>query len=266
MIFIGLAGYTQRRPQLPPRLAHVAVHDLGVSSGTGGGWLYLNPIHRRITGLSFEMVSFLSIIALSNLIVSSYARPLTGGDIGLSPIDGLFTTTWLAVVLAVLLRAAASSSPGTSGRTRARSSTSPGRTSRSSARPVPTRTSYTGRLLLLSGLVGSHRRRGVRALHRRGRGVEHLRPAFMIRIIVMAIIGGRFSLRGAILGAYLVVFLSMQLMQYVDAYVQFLVIYGLGFIIYFALPKGSIWHLRSDRRSCARLVRAPRRRQTTRRG
>ena len=60
----------------------------------------------------------------------------------------------------------------------------------------------------------------------------------MIRIIVMAIIGGRFSLRGAILGAYLVVFLGMELVQYMDAYKQFLIIYGLGFIIYFVLPRG----------------------------
>jgi ABC-type branched-subunit amino acid transport system permease subunit len=64
--------------------------------------------------------------------------------------------------------------------------------------------------------------------------------AFMIRIIVMAIIGGRFSLRGAILGAYLVVFLSMELMQYVDAYVQWLIIYGIGFVIYFLAPRGLV--------------------------
>ena len=90
------------------------------------------------------------------------------------------------------------------------------------------------------GLVGAIG--GVVYVHYSGAAVvsNTFALAFMIRIIVMAIIGGRFSLRGAILGAYLVVFLSMQLMQYVDGYVQFLIIYAIGFVIYFFAPKGLV--------------------------
>ena len=103
VIFIGLAGYTSATLNYHLGWPMWLCMVVGVVVGTGGGWLYLNPIHRRITGLSFEMVSFLSIVAMSNLIVSSYARPLTGGDIGLSPIDGFFTTMGFAVALAVIV-------------------------------------------------------------------------------------------------------------------------------------------------------------------
>ena len=240
VIFIGLAGYTSAALNYhwgwPMWLCMIC----GVIVGTGGGWLYLNPIHKRISGLSFEMVSFLSIIALSNLIVSSYARPLTGGDIGLSPLDGLFSELWLALVLAGFLCACgvlfAWYLKSGSGRVIdfAREDQSIVR----QAGADPHR--YTGRLLLISGLVGAIG--GVVYVHYSGAAVvsNTFALAFMIRIIVMAIIGGRFSLRGAILGAYLVVFLSMQLMQYVDAYVQWLVIYGIGFVIYFLFPRGLV--------------------------
>jgi branched-chain amino acid transport system permease protein len=240
VIFIGLAGYTSAalnyHLEWPMWLCMVC----GVIVGTGGGWLYLNPIHKRISGLSFEMVSFLSIIALSNLIVSSYARPLTGGDIGLSPIDGLFSELWLALVLAGFLCAV-----GVFFAWYLRSASGKvidfAREDQSIVRQAgadPHR--YTGRLLLLSGLIGAIG--GVVYVHYSGAAVvsNTFALAFMIRIIAMAIIGGRFSLRGAILGAYLVVFLSMQLMQYVDAYVQWLVIYGIGFVIYFLVPKGLV--------------------------
>ena len=99
---------------------------------------------------------------------------------------------------------------------------------------------YTGRFLLLSGLLGSVG--GVLYVHFTGAAVTSNTFALtlMIRIVVMAIIGGRFSLRGSILGAYVVVFLSMVLMPYVDAYVQFLIIYGIGFTLYFVRPAGLI--------------------------
>lgn len=240
VIFIGLAGYTSAALNYhldwPMWLSMIC----GVIVGTGGGWLYLNPIHKRISGLSFEMVSFLSIIALSNLIVSSYARPLTGGDIGLSPIDGLFSELWLAFVLAGFLCAVGvffawylKSDPG--------KVVDFAREDQSIVRQAGADPhKYTGRLLLLSGLVGAIG--GVVYVHYSGAAVvsNTFALAFMIRIIVMAIIGGRFSLRGAILGAYLVVFLSMELMQYVDAYVQWLIIYGLGFVIYFLAPRGLV--------------------------
>ncbi len=240
VIFIGLAGYTSAALNFhwgwPMWLCMIC----GVVVGTGGGWLYLNPIHKRISGLSFEMVSFLSIIALSNLIVSSYARPLTGGDIGLSPIDGLFSELWLALVLAGFLCACgmffAWYLKSDSGKVIDFAREDQSIVRQAGADPHK----YTGRLLLLSGLVGAIG--GVVYVHYSGAAVvsNTFALAFMIRIIVMAIIGGRFSLRGAILGAYLVVFLSMELMQYVDAYVQWLIIYGLGFIIYFLAPKGLV--------------------------
>jgi branched-chain amino acid transport system permease protein len=240
VIFIGLAGYTSAALNFhlgwPMWLCMVC----GVAVGTGGGWLYLNPIHKRISGLSFEMVSFLSIIALSNLIVSSYARPLTGGDIGLSPIDGLFSELWLALVLAGFLCACgvffAWFLRSDSGKVIDFAREDKSIVRQSGADPHK----YTGRLLLLSGLIGAIG--GVVYVHYSGAAVvsNTFALAFMIRIIVMAIIGGRFSLRGAILGAYLVVFLSMQLMQYVDAYVQWLIIYGIGFVIYFLVPKGLV--------------------------
>ncbi len=238
VIFIGVAGYTSGilnyHFEWPMWLCMIC----GVVVGTGVGWLYLNPIHKRISGLSFEMVSFLSIIALSNLLVSSYARPVTGGDIGLSPIDGLFSELWLALVLAGFLCGVgvffAWYLRSGSGRIIDFAREDQSIVRQAGADPHK----YTGRLLLLSGVVGAIG--GVVYVHYSGAAVvsNTVALAFMIRIIVMAIIGGRFSLRGAILGAYLVVFLSMELMQYVDAYVQWLIIYGIGFIIYFLVPKG----------------------------
>ena len=67
VIFIGLAGYTSAALNYHLGWPLWLCMVVGVAVGTGGGWLYLNPIHRRITGLSFEMVSFLSIVAISNL-------------------------------------------------------------------------------------------------------------------------------------------------------------------------------------------------------
>jgi branched-chain amino acid transport system permease protein len=240
VIFIGLAGYScailNYHLGWPIWLCMI----LGVLIGTGLGWLYLHPIHRRITGLSFEMVSFLSIIALSNLTVSSYARPLTGGDIGLSPIDGFFTSTGLAIVLAVVVCVFgflfAWYLRSNSGKIIDFARENQSIVRQAGADPHH----YTGRLLLLSGFVGAIG--GVLIVTYAGAAVvsNTFSLPFMIRIVVMAIIGGRFSLRGAILGAYLVVFMSMELMQFVDSYVQWLVIYGLGFVIYFARPAGII--------------------------
>jgi branched-chain amino acid transport system permease protein len=240
VIFIGLAGYTSAILNYHLGWPMWLCMVLGVVVGTGGGWLYLYPIHRRITGLSFEMVSFLSIIALSNLVVSSIARPLTGGDIGLSPIDGLFSTIPFAVALAVLLcvfgfwytRYLKSDS----GKVVDFARENPGIVRSAGADPH----FYTGRLLLLSGLLGSIG--GVLYVHYSGAAVvsNTFALGFMIRIIVMAIIGGRFSLRGSILGAYLVVFLSMELMPYMDAFWQFLITYSIGFVVYFVRPAGLI--------------------------
>ena len=70
VIFIGLAGYTSGALNYHLGWNMWLCMLCGVAVGTGLGWLYLYPIHRRISGLSFEMVSFLSIIALTNLIVS----------------------------------------------------------------------------------------------------------------------------------------------------------------------------------------------------
>ncbi len=240
VIFIGTAGYTSAILNYhlgwPMWLSMV----VGVGVGTGVGWLYLYPIHRRIFGLSFEMVSFLSIIAISNLVVSGYARPLTGGDIGLSPLDGLFSTVWLAVLLAALLCGFgfwySLYLRSDSGKVVDFARENQGIVKSAGADPHR----YTGRLLLLSGLLGSVG--GVLYVHYSGAAVvsNTFALAFMIRIIVMAIIGGRFSLRGAIVGAYVVVFLGMELMPYVDAFVQFLVIYAIGFVIYFAWPTGLV--------------------------
>ena len=240
VIFIGLAGYTSGALNYhlhwPMWLCMVA----GVAVGTGLGWLYLYPIHRRISGLSFEMVSFLSIIAVTNLIVSSYARPLTGGDIGLAPLDGIFESLGLALALAAVLCAFglfyARYLKSDSGKIVDFARENQKIVRSAGADPHH----YTGRLLLLSGLLGSIG--GVLYVHYTGAAVVSNTFALnlMIRIVVMAIIGGRFSLRGSILGAYVVVFLSMILMPYVDAYVQFVIIYGIGFTLYFVRPAGLI--------------------------
>ena len=240
VIFIGLAGYTSGALNYHLDWPMWLCMICGVAVGTGVGWLYLYPIHRRISGLSFEMVSFLSIIALTNLIVSSYARPLTGGDIGLAPLDGIFESLGLALALAAVLCVFglfyARYLKSDSGKVVdfARENQKIVRL----AGADPHR--YTGRLLLLSGLLGSVG--GVLYVHFTGAAVTSntFALSLMIRIVVMAIIGGRFSLRGPILGAYFVVFLSMVLLPYVDAYVQFLIIYGIGFTLYFVRPAGLI--------------------------
>jgi len=240
VIFIGLAGYSSAILNYHLGWPMWLCMVLGVVIGTGGGWLYLYPIHRRITGLSFEMVSFLSIVALSNLVVSGLARPVTGGDIGLSPLDGLYSTMPLAVALAVLVcgfgfwytRYLKSGS----GKIVDFARENPGIVRSAGADPHR----YTGRLLLLSGLLASIG--GVLYVAFTGAAVvsNTFALGLMIRIVVMAIIGGRFSLRGSILGAYLVVFLGMVLMPYVDAFVQFLIIYAIGFVIYFVRPRGLV--------------------------
>jgi ABC-type branched-subunit amino acid transport system permease subunit len=186
------------------------------------------------------MVSFLSVIAISNLVVSSLARPLTGGDIGLSPIDGIFSSIGLALSLAALVCVVGflytRYLKSKSGRILdfAREDQSIVR----AAGADPHR--YTGMLLLLSAIAGALG--GALYVHYSGAAVvsNTFALGFMIRIVVMAIIGGRFSLRGSILGAYLVIFITMVLMPYVDAYVQFLVIYALGFVIYFFMPRGLV--------------------------
>jgi branched-chain amino acid transport system permease protein len=240
VIFIGLAGYTSGALNYHLGWPMWLCMLLGVAVGTGVGWLYLYPIHRRVSGLSFEMVSFLSIIALTNLIVSSYARPLTGGDIGLAPLDGIFESLGLALALAAVLSVFglfyARYLKSDSGKIVDFARENQRIVRAAGADPHH----YTGRLLLLSGLLGSVG--GVLYVHYTGAAVVSNTFALnlMIRIVVMAIIGGRFSLRGSILGAYVVVFLSMVLMPYVDAYVQFLIIYGIGFTLYFVRPGGLI--------------------------
>ena len=42
----------------------IASIPIGIIAGAGGGWLLLNPLHRKISGLSFEMVTFLGILVL----------------------------------------------------------------------------------------------------------------------------------------------------------------------------------------------------------
>ena len=238
VIFIGMAGYSSAILNYHLGWPMWLCMILGVVIGTGGGWLYLYPIHRRISGLSFEMVSFLSIIALSNLVVSGVARPLTGGDVGLSPLDGIYTTVPLAVGLAVLLcvfgflytRYLKSDS----GKLLDFARENPSIVRSAGADPHR----YTGRLLLYSGFLASIG--GVVFVAYSGAAVvsNTFALGLMIRIVVMAIIGGRFSLRGSIFGAYLVVFLGMAMMPYVDAFIQFTVIYAIGFVIYFVRPEG----------------------------
>ncbi len=240
VIFIGMGGYTSAILNYHLDWPMPVSIVIGSIVGTLLGWLYLNPIHKRVSGLSFEMVSFLSIIALTNLVLSGYARPLTNGDLGLSPLDGIFSTLGFAIGIAALLCLFGY------GYSRFLSSNSGkivdfARESQDIVRTAgadPHR--YTGRLLLLSGLLASTG--GALYVHYSGAAVvsNTFELAFMIRIVVIAIIGGRFSLYGSIVGAYFVVFAGFLLKPVVSSHIEFLIIYGLGFAIYFLWPKGLI--------------------------
>jgi len=259
VIFCGLAGYTSAILNYHLGWPLWLCLVLGVVVGTLGGWLYLNPIHKRITGLSFEMVSFLTIVALSNLVASSIASPVTGGNIGLSPLDGIYSSVGLAAGLAVLLCAMGFLFTwflrSNSGKVIEFAKEDKTIVRHAGADPHQ----YTGRLLLWSGLAASIG--GVLYVHYSGAAVvsNTFALAFMIRIVVMAIIGGRFDLRGSILGAYLVVFLGMELMPHMDAYAQYLIIYGIGFVIYFLVPRGLISLLEVPWRYLSQSVRLTRR-------
>lgn len=238
VIFVGIAGYTSAILSYHLDWPLWASIPVGCIVGTGLGWLYLAPIHKRIYGLSFEMVSFLSIIAITNLVMSGYARPLTGGDLGLSPLDGFFSTIPFALAVGAVVAV------GGFGYSRYLKSNAGKILDFAREKPEIVKTAgadphkFSGRLLLLSGVIASLM--GTLYVHFTGAAVTSntFELAFMIRIMIMAIIGGRFGLVGSIVGAFSVVFLGYALKPYVNSYVEFLIIYAIGFAIYFVKPDG----------------------------
>ena len=103
IIFIGLAGYTTAILNYHLNFPIIVSMPIGIVVGAGGGWLLLNPLHRKISGLSFEMVTFLGILVLSDLMLTSYLRPITGADLGISPIDSLMSSYPLSIGLIAIL-------------------------------------------------------------------------------------------------------------------------------------------------------------------
>ena len=97
---------------------------------------------------------------------------------------------------------------------------------------------YSGICLLYSGVVGAIG--GAIYIHYSGSaGVSNtFALGFMIHIIVMAIIGGRFSMFGSLLGAYLVIFLEEILRGMVSGPIENLIIYSIAFCVYFFSPEG----------------------------
>ena len=61
---------------------------------------------------------------------------------------------------------------------------------------------------------------------------------FQIHMIVMAIIGGRFSMFGSLFGAYFVILLEEILRGMVTGPIENLIIYSIGFCVYFFSPEG----------------------------
>ena len=238
VIFIGLAGYTTAIFNYHLDFPMFLSIPIGIVGGAGGGWIILNPLHRRISGLSFEMVTFLGILVLSDLMLTSYLRPITGADLGISPIDTLLSSFPLAIGLVAFMCI--------SGYVFVKFLNSDygkvldfARENRDLVRTAgmdPHK--YSGICLLYSGVVGAIG--GAIYIHYSGSaGVSNtFALGFMIHIIVMAIIGGRFSMFGSLLGAYLVIFLEEILRGMVSGPIENLIIYSIAFCVYFFSPEG----------------------------
>jgi branched-chain amino acid transport system permease protein len=238
VIFIGIAGYTTAIFNYHLDVPMILSIPIGIIAGAGGGWFLLNPLHRKISGLSFEMVTFLGILVLSDLMLTSFLRPITGADLGISPIDSLFSSFPLAIGLNVFMCI--------SGYLFVRFLNSKeGKVldfARENTELVKTAGldphKYSGLCLLYSGIVGAIG--GTFYIHFSGSaGVSNTFSLdFQIHIIVMAIIGGRFSMFGSIFGAYFVILLEEILRGLVSGPIENLIIYSTGFCVYFFSPEG----------------------------
>jgi branched-chain amino acid transport system permease protein len=238
VIFIGIAGYTTAIFNYHLNFPMGLSIPIGIVAGAGGGWLLLNPLHRKISGLSFEMVTFLGILVLSDLVLTSYLRPITGADLGISPIDSLLSSFPLAIGLNAFMCISGYlfvrflNSKHGKVLDFARSNTDLVKT----AGLDPHK--YSGMCLLYSGIVGAIG--GTLYIHFSGSaGVSNtFSLGFQIHIIVMAIIGGRFSMFGSLFGAYFVILLEEILRGMVSGPIENLIIYSIGFCVYFVSPEG----------------------------
>ena len=238
VIFIGFAGYSTAILNHHLHVPIIFSIPLGALIGTGIGWILLYPLHRKISGLSFEMVTFLGILVLGDLVLTSYLRPVTGADLGISPIDSLLSSFPLAIGLTafmcisgylfvIFLRSDYGKILDFARENRDIVKTS-------GLDPHK----YSGICLLYSGIVGAIG--GALYVHFSGSaGVSNTFALnFQIHMIVMAIIGGRFSMFGSIFGAYLVIFLEEYLRGVVSGSIENLIIYSLGFCVYFLSKEG----------------------------
>ncbi len=238
VIFIGIAGYTTAIFNYHLNFPMALSIPIGIISGAGGGWLLLNPLHRKISGLSFEMVTFLGILVLSDLVLTSYLRPITGADLGIAPIDSLLSSFPLAIGLNIFMCISGYlfvrflNSEHGKVLDFARENTDLVKT----AGLDPHR--YSGLCLLYSGIVGAIG--GTLYVHFSGSaGVSNTFSLdFQIHMIVMAIIGGRFSMFGSLFGAYFVILLEEILRGMVTGPIENLIIYSIGFCVYFFSPEG----------------------------
>ena len=238
VIFIGIAGYTTAIFNYHLNFPMALSIPIGIIAGAGGGWLLLNPLHRKISGLSFEMVTFLGILVLSDLVLTSYLRPITGADLGIAPIDSLLSSFPLAIGLNIFMCISGYlfvrflNSKHGKVLDFARENTDLVKT----AGLDPHR--YSGLCLLYSGIVGAIG--GTLYIHFSGSaGVSNTFSLdFQIHMIVMAIIGGRFSMFGSLFGAYFVILLEEILRGMVTGPIENLIIYSIGFCVYFFSPEG----------------------------
>jgi branched-chain amino acid transport system permease protein len=238
VIFVGLAGYTTAIFNHHLHLPMFVSIPIGILVGVGGGWIFLNPLHRKITGLSFEMVTFLSILVLSDLVLTSFLRPITGGDLGISPLDTLMSSFSLELGLIAFMCVSGylfvrflKSDHG-----KVLDFARENQDLVKTAGLDPHKSS--GLCLLYSGIVGAIG--GAFYIHFSGGAGDGNTFAleFMVEIIVMAIIGGRFSMYGSILGAYLVIILEEILRGMVSGPIENIIIYTIAFCIYFFSPEG----------------------------
>jgi branched-chain amino acid transport system permease protein len=238
VIFIGFAGYTTAILNYHLSIPMYISIPIGIVTGTGLGWLLLYPLHRKISGLSFEMVTFLGILVIADLFLSSHLRPLTGADLGISPIDTLLSSIPFAIILLAFMCASGyffvsflKSKYG-----KVLDFARENRDLVKAAGMDPHK--FSGLCLLYSGVVGAIG--GALYVHFSGSaGVSNtLALGLMIHIIVMAIIGGRFSMFGSLLGAYLVVVFEEILRGIFSGPIENLIIYSIAFCIYFSSPAG----------------------------
>jgi branched-chain amino acid transport system permease protein len=238
VIFIGIAGYITGIFNYYLHFPLFLSIPIGTVGGSGIGWLYLNWLHRKISGLSFEMVTFLSILALSDLVLTEYLRPITGADLGISPLDSLLSSLPLAIGLIAFMCASGylfirflNSRQG-----KVLDFARGNRELVKTAGLDPHR--YSGLCLLYSGIVGALA--GALYVHFSGAAGESNTFAleFQVNIIVMAILGGRFSMYGSIVGACIVIILEEVLMGKVPGSVQNLIIYSIALWVYFSSPGG----------------------------